>query len=366
VIRPRTAAASTTALVLGLSWALTPPPAAADPGTVFTMDTPSVLEGDSGTTDLVFTISITGTPLTSNASVDYFTNNAGGADAPGDFALTSGTLTFTPGGPTSQQVVVKVVGDTWHEDDETVPVTMDDPVNGVVGQAIHDGTILNDDGEPTISLGDAVTSESGTLGFPITLSNLSQDTVTVDYATVAGTADEGSDFVVTTGTMVFQATFASQIGIVTVGDLVEEPTEDMTVVLSNPVGGTILDGTGIGTILDDDAPPGPPGPPDEGPEGPEPPDKGFPGLPALPEIDETTTTTTATTTPAVVPAGDPATTSSTTATTAAPAATVAARSTGGGTLARTGSSSSDLAVVGVGAVLLGFLVVRRAGRARAF
>lgn len=366
--RLRAVAASAIALLIGLSWTLSLQPAAADVGTVFTMDTPSVLEGDSGTTDLVFTISITGTPLTANASVDYFTNNAGGADAPGDFALTSGTLTFTPGGPTSQQVTVVVQGDTWHEDDETVPVTMDDPVNGVVGQAIHDGTILNDDPIPSVSLGDAVTSEGGTLAFPITLSNLSQDTVTVDYATVAGSADAGTDYVTSTGTMVFQATFASQIGIVTLEDPDIEPDETLTVVLSNPVNTTILDGTGLGTIKDDDTPPPPPDPNDTPevdpedpgdhlpfpffPEGPEVPV--LPDVPEQPEVPATTSTTATTAPPAVAVAGSGSTT-----TTTATATTRSVAATGTGSLARTGSSPGPLAVVGVLAILAGLLVRRR-------
>ena len=39
----------------------------------------------------------------------------------------------------------------------------------------------------------------------------------------------------------------------TVDDAAAEPTETFTVNLSNPVGATIADGQGVGTILDDDA-----------------------------------------------------------------------------------------------------------------
>lgn len=317
-------------------------PAAADAGTTL-MDTPSVAEGDAGTTNLVFTVTIGGTPLTSPASVDYFTNNAGTASPPGDYADTSGTLTFVPGGPTTQQIVVPVVGDTVREPDETVPVTMTNAVNATVSQAIHVGTIVNDDPVPSITIADGFAQEGGPMGFTVTLSNRSSQTITVDYTTFAGSADGDVDYVVETGTVSFPAIFQTQIGIDTIEDALDEPDETFTVVLSNPVGATIADGTGVGTIIDND----------------------------LAAVTTTTTATTQAVTPAPV-GGEPTTTTSTTSsptggagastsTTAAPAV----RSAGAADLPRTGAAEGRLATIGLGAVAAGALLRRRSTRLRA-
>lgn len=349
VTRTRSAATAALVLLVAATWLVVAQPAAADVGTSFSVNDPTVFEGDSGTSNLVFTVTMSGAPLTSNAQVDFFTNNAGTADPPGDYDIVSLTLTFTPGGPTSQQVVVPVVGDPVHEADETVPVTLDDPVNAVVVGFGHAGTILNDDPIPSISLGDATTSEGGTLAFPITLSNRSQDTVTVDFATVAGSAAAGTDYVASTGTVVFQATFASQIAVVTLTDALVEGTEGLTVVLSDPVNGTIVDGTGVGTIQDV-APPPPSDPTDDDEDGDLP--RG-PGQPVT-EVDVTTTTsTTATTAPVVASAGDPSTTSTTRA------AVRTAAAPGGAALPRTGASTGSLALIGLLAILAGAVVRRR-------
>lgn len=42
------------------------------------------------------------------------------------------------------------------------------------------------------------------------------------------------------------------IPVTVTGDLLVEPDETFTVVLSAPVNASILDGTGVGTILSDD------------------------------------------------------------------------------------------------------------------
>ena len=78
-------------------------------------------------------------------------------------------------------------------------------------------------------------------------------TVTVDYATAAGTAAAGSDFVFTSGTLTFVPGETSQTIIVpTINDAVAEYTETFMVALDpdSVVGATIVDGHAVATILD--------------------------------------------------------------------------------------------------------------------
>src|SRR3954451_9001865 len=78
-------------------------------------------------------------------------------------------------------------------------------------------------------------------------------TATVDYRTLAITANPGFDFVDTQGTLTFRAgetvkTFSVPI----IGDTLDEGDESFTVQLLNPVNAVIARGTATGTIIDDD------------------------------------------------------------------------------------------------------------------
>ena len=119
----------------------------------------SVAEGDTGTTPLPFTLSL------SNASafpvtVDYATA-AGTAAAGTDYASGAGTVTFAPG-ETSKTIVVDVTGETDLEADETLTLTLTSPTNATLGTATATGTIVNDDAAPTAVAGDDQAAPEGT------------------------------------------------------------------------------------------------------------------------------------------------------------------------------------------------------------
>jgi len=217
----------------------------------------SVTEGNAGTTNAGFTVSL------SNASsqtitVNYATAN-NTATAGSDYVTASGTATFTPG-QTSQPVSVTVNGDTTFESNETFFVNLTSPTNATISDNQATGTINNDDSQPTISINDVSVTEgnAGTTsaGFTVSLSNASSQTITVNYATADNTATAGSDYVAASGTVTFTPGQTSQPLSVTVnGDLANEPNETFNVNLSNPTNATIADSQGIGTITDDDPQP---------------------------------------------------------------------------------------------------------------
>ena len=92
--------------------------------------------------------------------------------------------------------------------------------------------------------------------FTVSLSGPQPAPVTVDFATADGTATAGSDYTAATGTVTFAPGVTSQqVTVQTLQDTAVEGTENFNVNLSNPsANATILDGTGVGTILDDDVP----------------------------------------------------------------------------------------------------------------
>jgi hypothetical protein len=102
----------------------------------------SLTEGNSGTSNAVFTVKLS-TPSTQTIKVNYATAN-GTAVAGSDYTATSNTLTFAPG-QTSQTISVPVIGDTITEANETFTVNLSTPTNATIADAQGVATILDND-----------------------------------------------------------------------------------------------------------------------------------------------------------------------------------------------------------------------------
>ncbi|MCK6371669.1 MAG: PKD domain-containing protein, partial [Gammaproteobacteria bacterium] len=107
----------------------------------------TVTEGDSGTVDAAFTVSVTGDVIRP-ASVAWSVNN-GSAQSPSDFLVSpaSGVFNFPVGYTGTETITVAVVGDTDFEQDETFSVMLSAPLNMAIGDGAGagTGTIENDD-----------------------------------------------------------------------------------------------------------------------------------------------------------------------------------------------------------------------------
>src|SRR5205823_12236604 len=115
-----------------------PPPAIA-------ISDASVVEGNSGTVNAVFTVTLVGTH-SGSVSVNYATAN-NTAVAGSDYTAMSGTLTFGPG-ESSKTISVAVKGDTLAEYAEQVNVNLSNPVGGVTTASQAIGTIVDDEPAP--------------------------------------------------------------------------------------------------------------------------------------------------------------------------------------------------------------------------
>jgi len=101
-----------------------------------------VTEGDAGSTDAVFTVTLSeasATPVT----VDFATADDN-ATAGADYTPTTGRLTF-PAGTTSLTVAVPVLGDEAAEGNETFRLVLRNPSGATLGAAAGTGTIVDDD-----------------------------------------------------------------------------------------------------------------------------------------------------------------------------------------------------------------------------
>jgi probable HAF family extracellular repeat protein len=213
----------------------------------------TVTEGNTGTTNAVFTVTLSA-PASNTVTVNFTTVN-GTATAGADYAARSGTLTI-PAGQLSATVTVPVIGDTTAEPNETFQVNLSQAVGAVIGDGQGVGTIVDNDPR-FLRIGD-VTMQEGRSGtrvfvFTVTLSAPSNVPVTVNYATANGTAKAGEDYNAQSGTLTFAPGQTTKtISIVVRGDAKREGNETFFVNLSNVVGAQLQDGQGLGTILNDD------------------------------------------------------------------------------------------------------------------
>src|SRR5439155_864700 len=97
-----------------------------------TINDVSHLEGQSGTTTFIFTVTLSNVS-SQTVTVAYATAN-GTATAGSDYTATSGTLSFSPGA-TSRQITVNVTGDTTFEDNETFYVNLSNATHATIGDS---------------------------------------------------------------------------------------------------------------------------------------------------------------------------------------------------------------------------------------
>ena len=221
------------------------------------VDNVSVAEGNSGTANATFTVTLS--PASGKTvTVNYATAN-GTASAPADYTAKSGGLTFSAG-ETTKTVTVLTKGDVLDEDNETFTLDLSGAANATISDNQGVGTINDDDPLPSITVGDISVSEgdAGTqnAAFTVTLSAASGRTVAVDYTTTNGSAVAPDDYTTTTGTLTFApGETTKDVNVPVVGELDTELTESFTLNLSAPTNATVADGVGVGTITDTDPDP---------------------------------------------------------------------------------------------------------------
>ncbi len=223
-----------------------------------TINDPSVIEGNSGTTNMSFVITLSN-PTSVTLSVPFSLAD-GTATVGSDYQTNSGSFTVFPGALTAQ-LSIGIIGDTNVEPDETFFVNLGATAGATIADSQGVGTIINDDGlaTPGISIGNATVVEgnSGTTSatFNVQLTASSASTITVNYATADNTATTANnDYVAKTGVVTFTPGQQFQsVSVLVNGDTVFEPNESFFVNLTAPTNATIIGSQGTGNITNDDA-----------------------------------------------------------------------------------------------------------------
>ncbi len=217
----------------------------------------TVTEGNTGTVSAIFTVTLSA--VSGNMVTLNYGTTDGTATAPADYQSTSGQLIVNPGDLT-KTITVPINGDTLDEANETFLVSLSSATNGVLIDNQGQGTITDNDPTPSLSINDASVAEGDAgatpVTFSVTLSAASGRTVTVNYVTADGTADAGTDYAATSGTLSFNpGELTKQIPVTINGDTTFEPNETFFLNLTVPGNATISDSQGQATITNDDAAP---------------------------------------------------------------------------------------------------------------
>lgn len=158
-----------------------------------------------------------------------------------------GTATYVGGSTVSYKPSANVVGtDQFKYDVRLVDGRI---FEGMVIIAVKNGISITDTSIAELSTGTRTATFTVNLRAPVSEFTL----VSVGYRTVPGTAQEGSDYMGTSGTLNFTPGIRSQtVSVQVIGDLFAEPSETFFVDLFNPTTNAVVTGSGYGTgtILD--------------------------------------------------------------------------------------------------------------------
>ena len=192
-----------------------------------------------------------------DTSVD-FTTWDGSALAGHDFVHTSFNR-FFPAGTTNgaaQIIAVNLINDDLDEPDEDFSVEIYNPMGAVLGfQMVHTVTIVDDDPPPELSAMHVEVDEGAGLAVVVLeLSGATSFEVTVDYASVDGSAAAPLDYGPVSGTATIQPMDTIfNIDIPIEEDWIEEGDETFNLNLSGPSNTTLTTSTVLVTIVDNDA-----------------------------------------------------------------------------------------------------------------
>lgn len=225
-----------------------------DPSLLLRVSDAEVFEGDTGSTELLFRVTLSG-PSSEPVTVDYATRER--VATPGvEYLATAGTLTFAPG-QTEQVVRVTVLGDTVEEWGENLGLSLSNPAGALVSVGDAVGRIIDDE-VSRVSINNLEVLEGNrgktARSLTISLSKPCPGAVEVAWHTLDGSSWAGSDYASASGTVRFRpGQTAATISVSTLGDTLPEMDECLHVALTIVSGQVhMLDGFGTIRLLNDD------------------------------------------------------------------------------------------------------------------
>ena len=220
------------------------------PAINLTVNDVSLNEGNAGTTSFTFTVSLSSPAGPGGVTFDIATAD-GTATQPSDYTQKSLTGQTIPAGSSTYSFTVLVNGDTTPETNETFLVNVTNVTGATVTDGQGQGTIVNDDAAPNLTINDVSLNEgnAGTTTFTFTVS-LSAPApaggVTFDIATANGTAAAPGDYTAKslTGQTIPAGSSTYTFDVLVNGDTTPETDETFFVNVTNVTNAIATDGQG--------------------------------------------------------------------------------------------------------------------------
>ena len=225
--------------------------------TVLVDDAEPVIEGETA----IFTVRLS--EASTSAVTVAFNTVDGTAIEPDDYAERTGSVTFGAG-ETSTTVEVTTEDDTTRQElDETFELQLTSVLTGnaTIGDPTATGWIIDNDIIPEITVDDTSALEHESAIFTVRLSRETSHEVMVNWAsalhpTATHRATAPLDFALVSGQVTFTpGETVARVTVPLVDDVLDEYNELFRLRLGGAVGGTITDGTAVGTIVDNDPEP---------------------------------------------------------------------------------------------------------------
>ncbi|HBX50572.1 MAG TPA: hypothetical protein DEH02_05815 [Bacteroidales bacterium] len=215
--------------------------------------------GDESILTVTITVEINSIDAINPTTVIY-TATSGTATGDGtDYTLVSGIATV-PIGDLTTTFDLTIINDLVYESDETVIITLSDPINSNIGiNDTYTYTINDNDVQPTIEFTTLTVSgfeDVSPTYIEVTLSSISGEDITIDYDVIGGTATGGgTDYTLANGTLTIPAgDLMGYIEITINNDVSIELDETIDIELSSPTNSSLGGNTtNTFTILDNDA-----------------------------------------------------------------------------------------------------------------
>ncbi len=223
-----------------------------------TINDVSLNEGNAGTTSFTFTVSLSAPAGPGGVTFDIATAD-GTATQPSDYTQKSLTAQTIPAGSSTYSFTVLVNGDITPETNETFFVNITNVTGATVTDGQGQGTIVNDDAAPNLTINDVSLNEgnAGTTTFTFTVS-LSAPAgaggVTFDIATANNSAVAPGDYTAKslTSQTIPAGSSTYTFDVLVNGDTTPETDETFFVNLTNITNAIGTDTQGQGTIVNDD------------------------------------------------------------------------------------------------------------------
>lgn len=192
----------------------------------------AISEGNGDAWVWVYLSGISAVPVT----VDYTTEGGGTATPGADYTPKSGTLTFAPG-QTEQRISIPIANDGITEDAESIVIQLSNPTNAGLAypNTAYPLTIYGNQRVEFSNTALTASERANSVAVTVRLNAPSTSQVSVQYATVGGSATPGSDYTAVSGKLTFPAGVTSKtIMVPLLEDIIAEGSETITLALSSP------------------------------------------------------------------------------------------------------------------------------------